>query len=153
MTCDAVCPGSPTTNITFNQHLVTRIGELALELGCSPAQFALAWLVAQGVVPIPGAQRRTHMSENASAGNVTLTADVSCGGSTRSRPPAPSRVSASPTTCWRWSKKTETQGGPGCEGTRARPVSAAHQTVPPASCAGAMSWSVSEVSRRWVSAA
>ncbi|MFD0035631.1 aldo/keto reductase [Streptomyces sp. NPDC127172] len=63
-------------NITFNQHLVTRTGELALELGCSPAQFALAWLVAQGVVPIPGAQRRTHMSGNASAGKVTLTADV-----------------------------------------------------------------------------
>ncbi|MFD9330902.1 aldo/keto reductase [Streptomyces sp. NPDC060065] len=63
-------------NLGFNQTLVTRIGELAAQLGCSPAQFALAWLVAQGVVPIPGAQRRTHMSENASAGAVTLPPEV-----------------------------------------------------------------------------
>ncbi|WP_326723295.1 aldo/keto reductase [Streptomyces sp. NBC_00243] len=63
-------------NLGFNQTLVTRIGELAAQLACSPAQFALAWLVAQGVVPIPGAQRRTHMSENASAGAVTLTPEI-----------------------------------------------------------------------------
>ncbi|OPG07067.1 aldo/keto reductase [Streptomyces sp. GKU 895] len=63
-------------NLDVNQRLVARIGELASRLGCSPAQFALAWLVAQGVVPIPGAQKRTHMNENASAGAVTLTPEV-----------------------------------------------------------------------------
>ncbi|KUN30352.1 aldo/keto reductase [Streptomyces antibioticus] len=63
-------------NLDVNQRLVARIGELASRLGCSPAQFALAWLVAQGVVPIPGAQKRTHMNENASAGTVTLTPEV-----------------------------------------------------------------------------
>ncbi len=63
-------------NLGFNQSLVARLGELAAEVGCSPAQFALAWLVAQGVVPIPGAQRRAHMAENASAGAVTLTPEI-----------------------------------------------------------------------------
>ncbi|AZP22412.1 aldo/keto reductase [Streptomyces aquilus] len=63
-------------NLDVNQRLVARIGELASRLGCSPAQFALAWLVAQGVVPIPGAQKRTHMNENASAGAVTPTPEV-----------------------------------------------------------------------------
>jgi aryl-alcohol dehydrogenase-like predicted oxidoreductase len=63
-------------NLQHNAALVERIGELAAEQGCSLAQFALAWLVAQGVVPIPGAQTVKHMAENASAGAVTLSEDM-----------------------------------------------------------------------------
>ncbi|GGK87845.1 oxidoreductase [Sphaerisporangium melleum] len=60
-------------NLRRNAALVARIEELAAEEGCSLAQLALAWLVAQGVVPIPGAQTVTHMAENAAAGGVSLT--------------------------------------------------------------------------------
>ncbi|TDC77886.1 aldo/keto reductase [Streptomyces hainanensis] len=63
-------------NLPHNLDLVTRIHTLAADHGWSPARFALAWLVAQGVVPIPGAQTRTHMAENASAGAIRLPAQV-----------------------------------------------------------------------------
>ncbi|WP_223290915.1 aldo/keto reductase [Streptomyces avicenniae] len=61
-------------NLPRNLELISRIHALAAQVGCSPAQFALAWLVAQSVVPIPGAQIRAHMAENASAGTVRLSA-------------------------------------------------------------------------------
>ena len=59
-------------NLSHNLDLVRRLGALAAREGCSLPQFSLAWLVAQGVVPIPGAQTVTHMAENASAARVTL---------------------------------------------------------------------------------
>lgn len=60
-------------NLDHNADLVAKIGRLAEKRGCSMAQFALGWLIAQGVVPIPGANNRKHMTENASASAVTLT--------------------------------------------------------------------------------
>ena len=44
---------------------------------CTPAQLALAWLLAQGedVVPIPGTKRLRYLEENAAAADITLTAD------------------------------------------------------------------------------
>jgi aryl-alcohol dehydrogenase-like predicted oxidoreductase len=63
-------------NLQDNAALVAKLGEVAADAGCSLAQLALAWLVAQGVVPIPGAQTVTHMAENASAGAVTLSAEI-----------------------------------------------------------------------------
>ncbi len=43
--------------------------------GCSPAQLALAWLLAQGedIVPIPGTKRRTHLRQNLAAIDISLT--------------------------------------------------------------------------------
>ena len=54
-----------------------RVEEIAREKKCTPAQLALAWVVAQGndVVPIPGTKRRKYLRENIAALDVTLTGD------------------------------------------------------------------------------
>jgi aryl-alcohol dehydrogenase-like predicted oxidoreductase len=50
---------------------------VAKEKGCTLAQLALAWLLAQGddIVPIPGTKRRRYLEENMGALNVRLTPD------------------------------------------------------------------------------
>jgi aryl-alcohol dehydrogenase-like predicted oxidoreductase len=64
-------------NFTRNLQLVDRVRELAGEKGCTPAQLALAWLLAQGgdVAPIPGTKRRDRLEDNLGALDVELTAD------------------------------------------------------------------------------
>jgi len=61
-------------NFARNLALVDRIKEIAREKGCTPAQLALAWLLAQGpdVVPIPGTKRRDRLEDNLGALNVHL---------------------------------------------------------------------------------
>ncbi len=51
-----------------------RLGALARELSLTPAQLALAWLLAQGpdLVPIPGTKRPEYLEENAAAADVRL---------------------------------------------------------------------------------
>ena len=63
-------------NFEKNLKLADHIRDLAREKGCTPAQLALAWVMAQGedVVPIPGTKRRAYLDDNAGAVNVTLTA-------------------------------------------------------------------------------
>ena len=53
------------------------MSELADEKAVTPAQLALAWVLAQGddVVPIPGTKRRSYLEQNAAAVDVELTAD------------------------------------------------------------------------------
>src|SRR6266446_7419791 len=53
-------------NFQRNLQLVTRIEEIARENGWTPAQLALAWVLAQGpdIVPIPGTKRRKYLDEN-----------------------------------------------------------------------------------------
>jgi aryl-alcohol dehydrogenase-like predicted oxidoreductase len=58
--------------IAANLALVDRVNAIASERGVTNAQIALAWLVAQGVVPIPGTRHRTRLDENAAAARVTL---------------------------------------------------------------------------------
>jgi aryl-alcohol dehydrogenase-like predicted oxidoreductase len=60
-----------------NQRLVTAIGEVAQRKGATPAQVALAWLLAQrpSIVPIPGTTKLHRLEENAGAANVELTPD------------------------------------------------------------------------------
>lgn len=58
--------------IAANLALVDRVDAIAAEKGVTSAQIALAWLMAQGVVPIPGTRRRTRLDENAAAVRVTL---------------------------------------------------------------------------------
>ena len=55
--------------------MVEKVNELAAERGCTPAQLALAWVLAQGddVAPIPGTKRRKYLEENAGALDVKLT--------------------------------------------------------------------------------
>ncbi len=62
-------------NFRRNLELVRRIEEMAKEKGCTPAQLALAWVLAQGedVVPIPGTKRRRYLEENFAGLDVTLT--------------------------------------------------------------------------------
>ena len=61
-------------NFDRNRVLVASLERLAHAKGCTSAQLALAWLLAQGtdIVPIPGARRRTHLRENAGAASVHL---------------------------------------------------------------------------------
>jgi aryl-alcohol dehydrogenase-like predicted oxidoreductase len=51
---------------------------LAAEAQCSPAQLALAWLLAQGphVVPIPGTTQIAHLDENLAAASLALDAGL-----------------------------------------------------------------------------
>ncbi len=61
-------------NFQKNLDLVRKVEEIAREKGCTPAQLALAWLLARGpdIVPIPGTTRRSRLQENAGATAVTL---------------------------------------------------------------------------------
>jgi aryl-alcohol dehydrogenase-like predicted oxidoreductase len=58
-----------------NLRLQARVREIAAEVGCTPVQLALAWLLHQGedVVPIPGTKREQYLEENAAAVDVELT--------------------------------------------------------------------------------
>jgi aryl-alcohol dehydrogenase-like predicted oxidoreductase len=64
-------------NFQKNLDLVQRIQEIAASKGCTPAQLALAWVMAQGesLVPIPGTKRRKYLEENVGALDVELTPD------------------------------------------------------------------------------
>ncbi|HZH41434.1 MAG TPA: aldo/keto reductase [Gemmatimonadales bacterium] len=61
-------------NFEKNLELVRRVEAIATAKGCTPAQLALAWVLAQGdtIVPIPGTKRRTYLEENAAAMYVRL---------------------------------------------------------------------------------
>jgi aryl-alcohol dehydrogenase-like predicted oxidoreductase len=63
-------------NFQRNLALVKRVEEIAREKKCTPAQLALAWVLAQGddIVPIPGTKRRKYLQENVGALDVALTA-------------------------------------------------------------------------------
>ena len=64
-------------NLDANQKLADKVAEIAAEKGVTPAQLALAWVLAQGddVVPIPGTKRRRYLEENAAAADVELSPD------------------------------------------------------------------------------
>ena len=70
-------PRFEAANLERNLSLVARIERLAADKGCTPAQLALAWVLAQGpdVVPIPGTRSRSRLAENAAAAGVGLTAE------------------------------------------------------------------------------
>lgn len=58
-----------------NRKIVEFVQKYAEEKGCTPAQFALAWLVAQRpwIVPIPGTTKQNRLEENLAADQVTFT--------------------------------------------------------------------------------
>jgi len=62
-------------NLDENLKLAAKIAEMAEEKGITPAQLAIAWVLAQGedVVPIPGTKRREYLEQNARAADVKLT--------------------------------------------------------------------------------
>ena len=62
-------------NFERNLRLVEQVNALAAGKGCTPAQLALAWVLAQGqdIVPIPGTKRRKYLEQNVGALGVELT--------------------------------------------------------------------------------
>jgi aryl-alcohol dehydrogenase-like predicted oxidoreductase len=65
-------------NLERNLALVDGLSAIARDAGCTPAQLALAWLLAQGdvVIALPGCERVAHVEENAAAANVALDATL-----------------------------------------------------------------------------
>ncbi len=70
-------PRFEAENLAANQVLIDQVRALADQRGATPAQVALAWLLAQRpfIVPIPGTRRRERVDENAAATAVALSAD------------------------------------------------------------------------------
>jgi len=60
-------------NIEKNLEIARPVFEMAKAKGCRPPQLALAWVLAKGVVPIPGTKRRSYLEENLGALSVSLT--------------------------------------------------------------------------------
>ncbi len=70
-----ISPRFQGDNFDKNLQLVERIERIASEKNCTPAQLALAWVLAQGpdVVPIPGTKRRAYLEQNLKALDIKLT--------------------------------------------------------------------------------
>jgi aryl-alcohol dehydrogenase-like predicted oxidoreductase len=69
-------PRFQSDNLAANLRLVERVREVAQDVGCTPVQLALAWLLHQGsdVVPIPGTKHAAYVEENAQATEISLSA-------------------------------------------------------------------------------
>jgi aryl-alcohol dehydrogenase-like predicted oxidoreductase len=63
------------SNFEKNFRIVGEVETVAKQVGATPAQIALAWLLAQGddIVPIPGTKRTARLEENARAAGIQLT--------------------------------------------------------------------------------
>jgi aryl-alcohol dehydrogenase-like predicted oxidoreductase len=64
-------------NFTRNLAIVDEVRAIGAEISASPAQTALAWILAQGddIAPIPGTRRVARVEENSAADSIELTAD------------------------------------------------------------------------------
>jgi aryl-alcohol dehydrogenase-like predicted oxidoreductase len=64
-------------NLSQNLKLLQTIEDIAREKNCTPAQLALAWVLAQGkdIVPIPGTKKRAYLEENVKATEIVLSAE------------------------------------------------------------------------------
>ena len=62
-------------NFAKNLQLVEKLKQLAAEKAVTPAQLALAWVLAQDVVAIPGTKRRKYLEQNVAAAGIQLSAD------------------------------------------------------------------------------
>ncbi len=65
-------------NYAKNQALLAPYNAIAAEVGCTPSQLAIAWLLHQGpdILPIPGTRSVEHLLDDLGAVNVQLSADV-----------------------------------------------------------------------------
>jgi aryl-alcohol dehydrogenase-like predicted oxidoreductase len=59
-------------NLPSNMRLIEEFEKLAQEKGCTPGQLSIAWVMAQGAIPIPGTRKSERMEENFGAGQVSL---------------------------------------------------------------------------------
>jgi len=73
----ASLPRFQPENIRHNRSLVDIVTAIAARKSCTPAQIALAWLLAQGddIVPIPGTRRLHHLQDNLGALAIRLESD------------------------------------------------------------------------------
>lgn len=64
-------------NFQHNLRCADEVRDISADVGATPAQVALAWLLAKGpdIVPIPGTKRVTRLEENVGADAIELTAD------------------------------------------------------------------------------
>lgn len=62
-------------NLKQNLKIVDRIKSIADSKGVTPGQIALAWVIAQDTVPIPGTRRIKYLEENVAAADIELTPD------------------------------------------------------------------------------
>jgi len=71
-------PRFAPANFTANLGLLGPYKAIAAAAGCTPAQLALAWLLARGahIVPIPGTVNPAHLAENLAASAVQLSTDA-----------------------------------------------------------------------------
>jgi aryl-alcohol dehydrogenase-like predicted oxidoreductase len=72
----SILPRFESENLKANQVFVDLLAKVAKEKNATPAQIALAWLLAQKpwIVPIPGTTKLERMTENNEAAEITLTA-------------------------------------------------------------------------------
>jgi aryl-alcohol dehydrogenase-like predicted oxidoreductase len=70
-------PRFAADNLARNQKLVEALGRLAAELGATPSQLAIAWVLAKGarIVPVMGARTRAQLDESLGALRFTLSPD------------------------------------------------------------------------------
>lgn len=70
-------PRYQSENLARNLRLLQVLEALALVKGCTPAQIALVWVLAQGIdiVPIPGTKRVSYLEENAKAAEIALSTE------------------------------------------------------------------------------
>ncbi|WP_306364897.1 aldo/keto reductase [Nocardia sp. CC227C] len=69
-----ISPRFQGENFAMNLAVVDKVRELAAEKGITPAQLALAWVLAQGtdIVAIPGTTTRAHLAQNIAAADIVL---------------------------------------------------------------------------------
>lgn len=72
----AALPRFQTAALAANLRIVDLVSDMAAARDCTPAQYALAWLLAQGpdIVPIPGTKRLRYLAENLGAVGLRLDA-------------------------------------------------------------------------------
>jgi aryl-alcohol dehydrogenase-like predicted oxidoreductase len=63
-------------NYTANLQQLTAVSQVAKDMGCTPAQLAIAWLLHRGdhIIPIPGTTSLSHLAEDLEAANVSIDA-------------------------------------------------------------------------------
>jgi aryl-alcohol dehydrogenase-like predicted oxidoreductase len=64
-------------NLASNVRLLEKLEKMAEEKNCTPAQLAIAWVLAQGkdIVPIPGTKKEKYVEENIKAVEISLSED------------------------------------------------------------------------------
>jgi len=71
-------PRYQAENLATNRERFAPLAEIAKDIGVTPAQLSLAWLLHQGedIIPIPGTRKKNRVTENRSAADVVLRAEI-----------------------------------------------------------------------------